>query len=193
MGMTSLPADRLVLDAGGERGVCPGDSGGPALVLAPDGRVRVAGIGNRAVSHEECRAGVGYAVYTRVDRYSGWIEQHTAGPDRGPQMTRSDSCGPVSAMGRCSPMGAVWCADGEVQVEGCGDGSTCGWDPDQEGFRCIPEAQDPCGGYDAAGACEGNVARWCRNGELQVRDCGACGLTCRRDPSIDGVDCLPAE
>lgn len=37
-----------------------------------------------------------------------------------------------------------------------------------------PPPPDPCGGIDALGVCEGDVARWCEGGTVRARDCAAC-------------------
>ncbi len=171
--------DRVSIDGRGERGVCFGDSGGPLMVLAGDGSVRVAG----ALSEGDGSC-VGVDHFTRVDVYREWIERYT-----GPTIVAGAGCGPVDAEGRCLSGDPVWCADGALRTARCGDGSTCGWDAAAVGFRCVPEG-NACAGLDRVGACDGAVARWCDGGDAKARDCALCGERCELVPGV-GADCRP--
>ena len=56
----------------GERGVCFGDSGGPAMVIDSEGQPRIAGVLSNGDS--SC---LGYDNYTRLDNVLDWIEGYT--------------------------------------------------------------------------------------------------------------------
>ncbi len=47
--------------------------------------------------------------------------------------------------------------------------------PADNGVPAPPVAEDPCGGLDYLGECSGSVARWCADGAVKERDCGAQG------------------
>lgn len=170
----------VTIDGRGERGVCFGDSGGPLMVMAEDGSVRV--IGDLSYGDSSC---VGRDNYTRVDLRRAFIESHV-GP------TPEDDglgCAMLSAEGRCRDGRAEWCeADGETRrSEACGAGSACGWDGAAGGYRCVPDGSDPCRGIDGHGTCEGSMARWCDRGVLRTRNCDACGQTCGASPEHGGA------
>lgn len=76
----SLDAAHLYADAGGAR-TCYGDSGGPALLVDPDGLERLAGVTSRGPSL--CQ-GSGPWVEVRVDAERGWIDAQldALDPDR---------------------------------------------------------------------------------------------------------------
>lgn len=168
----------VTIDGEGERGVCFGDSGGPLMVMADDGSVRV--IGDLSYGDGSC---VGRDHYTRVDNQVDWIEGYV-----GPIPDAPLGCGAVDAVGRCREGRAVFCADGETLVtEECPTGSACGWDGAVEGFRCVPEGTDPCDGVDGQGACDGTAARWCDRGVLRTRDCAGCGQTCGEADWLGGA------
>ncbi|MCB9546088.1 MAG: trypsin-like serine protease [Myxococcales bacterium] len=160
-----LSSDTVTIDGQGRRGVCFGDSGGPVMVQASDGSVRVAG--DLSNGDGSC---VGRDNYTRTDVFVDWIEGFT-----GPTVVDGAPCGPVTAEGRCLDGVAQWCEGDELQTDRCA--VRCGFDARADGYRCLQGA-DPCGGYDAAGACDGQTARWCEAGAPRARDCGACGESC---------------
>ncbi len=178
--IVEVSGEFLTIDGEGKRGVCFGDSGGPLLIIADDGSVRVAG----ALSNgdETC---LGRDRFTRMDVYRPWVESFT-GPTPDPV---DNSCGSIGREGRCFSDTATWCAaDGTLATEACADGSVCGWDNAVAGFRCITEP-DPCAGYDSFGACAGNIAFWCEDGVLRQRDCAACGQVCDPVGSVSGAYC----
>ncbi len=178
--IVSLDSDTLTIDGQGRRGVCFGDSGGPVMVVATGGTVRVAG----ALSNGDGNC-VGRDNYTRVDVYRDWIEQHT-----GPTVIGGAACGDVDRVGRCMGTMALYCgADDTLTTDTCPNGTACGWDAGADGYRCIA-GPDPCAGLDGVGACAGAVAHWCEAGQLRERDCGACGEVCGMDPAQGGVGCL---
>ena len=170
----------LTVDGEGIHGVCFGDSGGPALVIADDGSIRVAG----ALSNGE-ETCVGRDNFTRTDAQRGWIELFT-----GPTLAvDGGSCGTIDGVGSCSNGRAIWCGgDQLLAIEVCAQGAACGWDEAEDGFRCIT-GPDPCLGFDSFGGCDGNVARWCEDGEPRSSDCTACGQSCSPFGSVLGAIC----
>ncbi|MCB9620244.1 MAG: trypsin-like serine protease [Sandaracinus sp.] len=169
----------LVIDGEGTRGVCFGDSGGPVMILAEDGSVRVAG--DLSFGDPNC---LGQDRYSRTDLAVDWIESFT-----GPTVIEGGDCGTVGTEGRCVGNTAVFCEGDVVASERC-EGA-CGWDAGAEGYRCLA-GEDPCGGVTAAGACDGNVARWCERGVLRQRDCAGCdGQVCGDVAEVGGVYCMP--
>lgn len=173
-----VSGEHFTVDGMGLRGVCYGDSGGPAYVIDSGGTVRTAG----ALSGGESSC-VGKDNYARVDLVVAWVELFT-----GPTPTPDNRCGSVDTVGRCSGDHAIYCANEQLANDACGAGQACGWDGAAGGFRCISGA-DPCGGVDRIGACDGNVARWCENGAPKARDCGCRGERCDLDPAAGGAAC----
>ncbi len=167
----------LVVNGGGQRGVCYGDSGGPAMIIDGDGVARVAGV--LSWGDPSC---VDRDRYTRADLALTWIETYTGAtpPPVGAP------CGDFDAVGRCSGERAIWCQDGTVASQEC---TTCGWDATAGGFRCIDGA-DSCQGYDRLGSCDGEIARWCDNGEPKARDCACLGQICTVDITQGGSSCI---
>lgn len=177
--IVSVSGNFITVDGEGRHGVCFGDSGGPVLVRASDGSVRIAG--DLSGGDSSC---VGRDNYTRVDAHRAWIEGYT-----GPTPTDDGAgCGAVTSEGRCMDGAAVWCgADGRLESLRCPAGSTCGWDAGASGYRCVAGGGDACAGLDAVGRCDGNIARWCDRGVARARDCGACGQTCALVADMGGV------
>lgn len=70
--IVGLSRDSLVVHGEWVRGLCRGDSGGPVMVLASDGTVRVAGA--LSSGDPSCR---GRDVFARTDVVSGWIAGFT--------------------------------------------------------------------------------------------------------------------
>ena len=172
----------LTIDGQGQHGVCFGDSGGPLMIIADDGTVRVAG--TLSEGDGSC---VGQDHFTRVDSYLSWIESKM-GPI---QMPGPQPCGSHLATGTCDADGewATWCGPDDVlQVDKCEGQTTCSWDVGVEGWRCVGVDADPCGGLTTWGACgTDNVLSWCGEGGLLERDCGACDETCLPDEQIGWV------
>ena len=174
----------LTIDGEGTRGACFGDSGGPVMVIATDMSVRVAG--DLSWGAPSC---LGEDNYARTDVIADWIQGYT-GPmvvGKGPH-----DCGAISEQGRCMAAGAtaMYCSGGQLSVDDCGDGSSCGWDGSANGYRCISGA-DSCGGVDEFGTCAGQTARWCENGQPKERNCEACGTVCRLSAKSGGANCVP--
>ena len=82
----------LVIDGMGERGVCFGDSGGPVMIIASDGSVRVAG--DLSYGDPSC---VGRDRYSRTDLAVDWIEGFV-----GPTVVEGGGCGSVDAAAACT-------------------------------------------------------------------------------------------
>jgi len=167
----------LAIDGEGRRGVCFGDSGGPVMIIASDGSVRVAG--DLSYGDPSC---LGRDRYARVDLAIDWIERFT-----GPTVVDGAGCGSIDAAGRCNGDVAFWCEGDALQNERC---DTCGWDAAAEGYRCISGA-DPCDGLDEVGECRGNTAVWCDRGTLRQTDCDSCGQTCLEVEEVGGFYCAP--
>ncbi|MEL6177933.1 MAG: trypsin-like serine protease, partial [Myxococcota bacterium] len=168
----------ITIDGEGERGVCFGDSGGPLMVIASDGTVRIAGV--LSGGDGSC---VGRDNYTRVDVFRDWIESYT-----GPTVVEGASCGEVDDVGRCLNNQALWCDGEQLRAQTCDGATSCGWDEDTQGYRCIL-GDDPCQGIDAFGQCNGQTALWCDRGQLRSRDCGSCDQTCSVMTEYNGVYC----
>lgn len=166
----------LTVNGMGQRGVCFGDSGGPALVIDGAGTARVSGV--LSWGDSSC---VDRDRYARADLGLAWIESFT-GPTPVPE---GAPCGSLDDVGRCSGERALWCDNGVVATETC---TTCGWDEASGGFRCI-DGDDPCQGFDRTGTCDGDVARWCENGEAKSRDCACLGQLCQVDGAQGGAVC----
>jgi hypothetical protein len=166
----------LTVNGMGQRGVCFGDSGGPALVIDGTGTPRLSGV--LSWGDSSC---VDRDRYARADLGLTWIESFT-GPTPVPE---GAPCGSLDDVGRCSGERALWCEGGVVATETC---TTCGWDPASGGFRCI-DGEDPCNGFDRTGTCDGEVARWCENGEAKSRDCACLGQLCTVDGAQGGAVC----
>jgi hypothetical protein len=172
--------DTLAIDGEGVHCVCFGDSGGPVMVIASDGSIRVAG----ALSYGESSC-VGVDNFTRVDINRAWIESHT-----GPTVVDGAECGTIDTEGRCFADMAIYCgADNLVESEQCPAGTACGWDTEADGYRCI-SGDDPCGGVDGFGACNGDVATWCENGTPKSRTCADCDQKCEQVQELGGAYCI---
>jgi len=177
--------DTLTLDGKGKQGVCFGDSGGPVMVLASDGSVRVAGA--LSEGDDSC---VGQDNFTRVDVYRDWLESYT-GPTMpvGPQ-----PCGDLDSKGKCNQEGtwAIYCgADNTLQVDVCPSGERCSWNQGLNAWRCIDAAQDLCNGLTYWGKCFGNVLQWCDEGGHHARNCALCEETCVPSETM-GYFCVPS-
>ncbi len=164
--------------AGGDRGVCNGDSGGPLMVIDENGEVRVAGVLDQgAEDNDDCR---GRDHYTRTDRIAGWIQDYI-----GPVQSVTGGCAGVDEIGRCFGSQAYWCEEGRIRTARCP--VRCGWNGSRNAFRCL-ESDDPCEGIDGFGICDGETARWCEAGELKARACGSCAQSCVRNHA--GANCV---
>jgi hypothetical protein len=173
----------LTVDGQGAHGACWGDSGGPAMVIASDTTVRVAG--DLSWGDPSC---LDQDHYARTDTQVEWIESLTGPTLVGPGPY---PCGTITAQGRCAQSGSVamWC-DETLQRDECGEGESCGWDAGAGGYRCIA-GDNPCGGVDEFGTCDGAVARWCEDGVAKYSDCSTCASLCQLLASAGGATCVP--
>jgi V8-like Glu-specific endopeptidase len=113
---------------------------------------------------------------------------YTCGPD-GSGNSRClppvDPCAGETWEGRCDGQTAIWCEADAVHTEPCPEGTLC--DALDDGLhRCI----DECVLIGRTGRCdENNMARWCEDGALKVRDCGLCEQTCGWIDQVMGYYC----
>ena len=73
--IVGLSREFVVVHGEWRRGLCRGDSGGPVMVVASDGTVRVAGA--LSSGDPSCR---GRDVFSRIDTVSGWIDGFIGSP-----------------------------------------------------------------------------------------------------------------
>ncbi|NEX16040.1 MAG: hypothetical protein C1943_05245 [Halochromatium sp.] len=154
----------------GGKDACFGDSGGPLVVSDTQGGYRLAGIvsfGNR------CARANFPGVYTRVARYTDWIEQHT-GLDFNPARIQ---CG-----ADCS---AYYDEDMLVTLEAVSDeGSTfTGWDgactgTDPQCMVTLDQARSLTATFEL------DVVTW----DIQTSASQGGAITCDPDPVPDGQD-----
>lgn len=181
--IVALDERTFTIDGLGTHGLCAGDSGGPALVIADDATVRIAGVlsgGSITCLDRDHLA--------RVDRAVDWLEA-AVGPSPEPAPA---GCGGVDEAGRCLDDGrlALYCDGDRLRAEACPAGRACGWAAEVDGFRCQGGA-DPCDGVDTLGVCADGVAAWCDAGTPRHRDCAACGERCVVDLAAGGATCAP--
>lgn len=169
----------LTINGEGYHGVCFGDSGGPVMAVV-DNQLRVLG----ALSNGDASC-TGYDNYTRTDAYFDWVSDIA-----GPFASATSACGDLSSTGYCgdSDSRALYCDQGQVRQDSCAPGQACGWDEEQQGYRCVEV--DPCQGVDSLGRCDGDSVLWCADGALQRFDCAACGWTCDWASDATGFDCV---
>ncbi len=127
-------------------------------------------------------------------------------PPEQPPPPEEDGCRGVGPTGACDGDTAYWCQDGELRNVDCGNvGEQCGWVSDDVGYYCggdpaagpgapppgpppgdpapgdpAPPPADPqgCGDIDYLGACDGDVALYCHEGELGRVDCARWDQPC---------------
>ena len=125
-------------------------------------------------------------------------------PEQAPEVESEpeSECGDLTYLGQCEGDVARWCdRQGRVQTLDCGaQDQFCAYVNDETGYYCTneappapePEAQQPengCGALDYLGECNGTVARWCSNGEINSLDCGARGQACGYVDDTTGYYC----
>lgn len=181
--IVATDATTITVDGFGANGACDGDSGGPLLVRRPDGTPTVAGV--LSFGSSTC---VEQDVYTRLDAVQAWIETTTGSSSSAPEADR----GTLSLQGRCLYGSALWCASGKLASAACQPPEECGWDPTQQGFRCVLSQADPCKGIDSVGACLAGSAARCALGALTIQACDPCE-TCRVNGQTGAPECSVAE
>lgn len=86
-------------------------------------------------------------------------------------------CGAVTGVGACDGEVLSWC-DHDVlrqrDCAACGD-QLCVQIDATVGFGCV---DNHCGDLDYLGECDGDVARWCDDGQVKTEDCAAGNSTC---------------
>jgi hypothetical protein len=173
----------FVVDGFGANGACLGDSGGPLLVRARSGPVRVAGVLTTGAA--SC---VGRDRYVRLDELAEWVSGIVGSP-----AASDEPCGAITEEGRCLYGSALLCDNGQLVAEPCaGETTTCGWDEQARGFRCVEAAGNPCGGVDSVGACVDGIPRRCNAGMLEGEAC-TCGEVCRVDGKTGSPGCRKPE
>jgi hypothetical protein len=181
--IVAVEAESLIVSGLGKSGACEGDSGGPLLVRNGSGRVVVAGVlTSGAASCQE------HDRYVRLDTIRAWLDETTGGFE-----TEEAPCGKVGEEGRCFYGAAVFCSDGRLAAETCGEATHCGFHDRARGFRCVASAEDPCAGVDSVGACRDGAALRCDRGKLARQTCD-CGEECRVDGKTGRPLCdVPSE
>jgi hypothetical protein len=165
----------ITVDGGEMHGACFGDSGGPLLRLNDKGEAQIIGVLSGGKS--TC---VGRDRYVRLDSLSQWIEQNQLAGE-------ADPCAGYTWEGTCEPGRATWCDADEVTAEDCVGKQLCGWDPDESGYRCVEDTEDPCRGIGSSSACDGTLLLQCERGVLLEVDCSTCDRDCVQNG--DGAAC----
>ncbi len=195
----------------GKSSVCFGDSGGPSL-FAIDNQIYI--VGTVSWGDQSC---VDNDHYARTNHNIAWIaktladEGHEAIEDQlislapveepvvEPQepVVEEDLCQGYDFVGVCEGNVAKWCDNGVVYERDCSfEGQVCGYSESANGNYCLEQEEpvvdqdDPCGGITYLGVCEGDVAKWCSNGEIKQRDCANYGQNCDYIDAEWGYYCL---
>jgi hypothetical protein len=177
--IVTVEAETVVVDGLGSNGACQGDSGGPLLARAPDGAALTIGVLTSGAA--SC---VDKDRYVRLDAVSDWIEETT-----GSLVLADRTCGGITEEGRCLYGSALYCEGETLRAAACAGQTSCGWDENQAGFRCVRTAEDPCRGVDSVGTCRDNIALSCSGGVLDALSCD-CGRTCRIDGKTGRPRCV---
>jgi len=175
----------LVVDGGGERGVCSGDSGGPSMRVNQMGETRV--VGTLSWGDGSC---VDRDRYTRTDLVRAFIE----GIAGATPVSAPVACDDVDRAGWCTGDRSIArrCEADLRVVDVCDARSRC---VATEGdARCVPIDERACGQETAFGRCEGERLIWCdeAEGTLYARDCRGCDETCALIDSVLGYACIPS-
>lgn len=108
----------------------------------------------------------------------------------------SKDCGSITDVGLCEGAVLKYCEDGELKVSDCAAGNkVCGLDS-KGMYDCIVSSNPGdqgggkgCGSVTEKGLCEGDVLKYCEDGELRVSNCASgnkvCGLA-----SDNRYDCI---
>lgn len=185
--VSRISDDRIFVDGDGRRGLCFGDSGGPALWLSPTtGRIEVVGVlssGDNTCTDED--------RYTRLAPRLGFIEDATLDP---PPSYPPVCDGELTIEGACTEDGSLrTCDETGAAIRSCPPGTVCAWSNVTAAYDCVDTALSACGSVTQLGSCSGDVLQWCDAGVLKTRDCGACGGSCRAIDGRGGFGCADAE
>lgn len=181
-----LTSNRIVVGGKGRRGLCFGDSGGPALWLSERlGRVELVGVLSSGDS--TC---VDNDRYVRLTRVRGWIDDRVDDP---PESFPPVCEGGLTADGACTASGdLLTCEATGPTVRACPGGTRCGWSSRDREFDCLNPSTILCGNTSQLGRCEDDVLHWCDAGVYRTRDCGRCGGTCRAIDGLGAFGCADA-
>lgn len=69
----------IILKQGLFKGVCSGDSGGPAFVKGTDGKLYLWGVTSNVLGIPKVRACITRSIFTRVDVYANWLKETAQG------------------------------------------------------------------------------------------------------------------
>lgn len=103
-----------------------------------------------------------------------------------------DPCGGLDYAGECQGTTLRWCESGTLRTHDCStQGQSCGWQDDNVGNNCVPTpAPSECEQLGYAGECNGDVLRWCENGQVQTYDCSESNKGCGWQDANVGHNCL---
>ena len=179
--IVELREAELWVDSHGRSGACSGDSGGPMLTRGASGRIEVLGIlvGGAASCYGRDR-------YARADQLAAWVDGIAGDPPG-----RSSDCDGLTEEGICRLGRAMYCAGGAPVVETCTPSQACGWSRQDQGYRCVARAEDPCGGADDLGVCGLEGATRCDRGRLVIEGCD-CATSCGRSLTSGVAECFPS-
>jgi hypothetical protein len=183
--IVDVSGDSISIEGSGERGVCFGDSGGPLMVIASDGNVRVAG--DLSYGDPSC---TGTDTYTRVDVYRDWLTSFIGDEPVDPEEP-IECNGEATTYGACDGDTLVWCAGESVIRRPCATcGETCGLVDPQRGYACLEAS---CADLPPGGRCNGGVLDTCASGTRTTTDCVDEGRICDLDEDGASACLLPSE
>jgi hypothetical protein len=177
--VVSMSDTTITVTAGGYAGACDGDSGGPLLVRGAEGRPEVAGV--LSAGSVNCWS---EDDYVRTDAAARFLLAAVQAIPTEP------SCGALDYEGRCFGNQAVWCEQPSLVAAECEGATTCGFDPDVSGYRCVEPRLDPCHGIDELGECRGGDAMTCEGGRAVRNACSQCGAECVISPRSGRATCV---
>lgn len=171
-------------------GSSPGCMGVPARGECIDGVATYCDVGADEIRRQDCGALGKECVIDAVRGATCQVEEEGQTCDTG-----------LDYAGLCDGNVAVWCDTEQgltVRWDCSAQGLTCGQDVCAEGAYCCGDDPEPppdenaCGDLDYYGVCDGNVARWCQDGQPAQRTCGE-GESCQLDTCAEGAYCCPVE
>lgn len=184
--LVRVPGDEVWVDGAGRGGLCFGDSGGPILQIDEASRqVEVVGVLSRGSL--DC---LGEDIFAQVGAAPEFLQDAGVSDRADLPTTCSGPRGPVTSVGRCLDSMTLQECDGAQAVSRTCAAGTCGWNGQRH--ACLPF--DPtCDAIPPEGLCEGEVLRWCERGQVQARNCGACGEQCVFSQDTQAHACARSE